>query len=128
METKLNLITEKARNDKRYKFNNLAYLLNEVNLRDCFLMLKTGKAAGIDEISLEDYEKNIGKNLKDLVERMKKQAYKPKPVKRVYIPKANGKKRPLGIPSTEDKIVQMGIMRILEAIYENDFVEQSYGI
>ncbi len=127
METKLNLIAEKARKDRKYKFNNLAYLLSEVNLTDCFLRLKRGKTAGVDEITLEEYERNLGKNLKELVERMKRQVYKPKPVKRVYIPKANGKMRPLGIPTIEDKIVQMGIKRILEAIYENDFVEQSYG-
>jgi len=127
METKLNLISEKARKDKKYKFNNLAYLLNERNLTGCLLRLKTGKATGVDDVTVEEYEQNLGKNLKELVERMKSQAYKPKPVRRTYIKKMNGKLRPLGIPSTEDKIVQIGITRILEAIYENDFLDQSYG-
>jgi RNA-directed DNA polymerase len=127
METKLTLISEKASKDKKYKFNNLAYLLNEENLIDCFLMLKTGKATGVDGITLEKYEENLRNNIKDLISKMKRQAYKPQPSKRTYIKKTNGKMRPLGIPSTEDKIVQMGIARILESIYENDFLNFSYG-
>jgi len=127
METKLTLISEKASKDKAYKFNNLAYLLNEENLMDCFFRLKTGKATGIDGVTLEEYEMNLGKNIKNLVSRMKSQAYKPQPSRREYIKKMNGKLRPLGIPATEDKIVQKGIARILEAIYENDFLDFSYG-
>jgi RNA-directed DNA polymerase len=127
MQTKLSLITEKAKGDKKCRFKNIAYLLNKTNLRECFYMLKTGKAAGVDAVSIEEYEKNLEKNLDELVERMKRQAYKPQPVRRVYISKANGKKRPLGIPATEDKIVQMVIRRILESIYEADFLEQSHG-
>lgn len=127
METKLRLISEIARKDKKCRFNNLIYLLNADSLRTCFYLLKKGKAVGIDETTLEDYEANLEKNLQDLVERMKRQAYKPKPVRRVYIPKANGKMRPLGIPSVEDKTVQMGITRILTAIWEEDFLDSSFG-
>lgn len=127
METKLRLISEIARKDKKCRFNNVIYLLNVDSLRTCFYLLKKGKATGIDETTLEDYEADLEKNLQDLVERMKKQAYKPKPVRRVYIPKANGKMRPLGVPSVEDKIVQMGITRILTAIWEEDFLDCSYG-
>ena len=127
MQTKLNLIAEIARRDDRCKIDNVAYLLNEANLKECFYLLKEGKAAGIDGIGIEEYGQKLDENLKDLVARMKRQAYHPQPVRRTYIPKANGKLRPLGIPSTEDKIVQMGIARILEAIYEGDFLDFSYG-
>jgi len=127
MITKLTLISEIARRDNRAKINNVAYLLNEANLKECFEMLKEGKAAGIDGIGIEEYGRALDENLKNLVARLKSQAYKPQPVRRTYIPKANGKLRPLGIPSTEDKIVQVGITRILEAIYEPDFLDCSYG-
>jgi group II intron reverse transcriptase/maturase len=90
-------------------------------------MLKKGRATGVDGVSLEKYDENLERNLTNLVKKLKEQAYKPKPVKRVYIPKANGKMRPLGIPSVEDKIVQMGITKILTAIWEVDFLDNSYG-
>jgi group II intron reverse transcriptase/maturase len=127
MQTKLNLITEIARRDRGCKINNAAYLLNEENLKECFFMLNKDRAAGTDGVSWREYEENLNHNLKELVERMKRQAYKPQPVRRTYIPKVNGNMRPLGIPSVEDKIVQMGITRILEAIYEVDFLDFSYG-
>jgi len=127
MQTKLNLIAEIARRDDGCKINNVAYLLNEANLKECFWMLKKGKATGTDGVGIEEYEKSLDQNLKGLVARMKRQAYHPQPVRRTYIPKANGKLRPLGIPSTEDKIVQVGVARILEAIYERDFLDFSYG-
>lgn len=127
MQTKLNLITEIIRRDRKCKINNAAYLLNVENLKECFSMLKRGKAAGIDGIEMEEYEKDITAKLENLVERMKRQAYKPQPVRRTYIPKSNGKQRPLGIPTIEDKVVQMGVSRILGAIYEVDFLDFSYG-
>ena len=127
MQTKLNLISEIAKRDRESCNNNLAYLLNAKNLEECFSLLKSGKAAGIDGVSLKDYEENLSCNLADLVARMKNQSYRPQPVRRTYIPKADGKMRPLGIPSIEDKIVQKGMARILGAIYENDFLDFSYG-
>lgn len=127
METKLNLITEIARKDSKCKLNNLAQLLNVPNLKECFYRLKKDRASGADGTSWEEYETNLDENLEELVTRMKRFSYRPQPVRRVYIPKGNGKRRPLGIPSVEDKLVQMGITRILEAIYETDFLECSYG-
>lgn len=127
VQTKLDLISQIARRDPQGRINNIAYLLNEENLRDCFGQLKKGKAAGVDGVTLEEYESNLDENLQELVGRMKRQAYKPQPVRRTYIPKANGQQRPLGIPAIEDKIVQKGMTRILEAIYEADFLECSYG-
>ena len=105
----------------------MSHLLNKTNLQTCFLELKKGKASGVDKVTLESYGENLDSNLEDLVARMKTFSYRPKPVKRVLIPKANGKKRPLGILSVEDKVVQMGITKILQAIFETDFLDLSYG-
>ena len=127
MQTKLNLISEFVKRDEKRRLDSLAHLLSEENLSQCFGMLKKGKAAGIDGMSVEEYNQNLNVNLKDLVTRMKSQSYHPQPVRRTYIAKANGKLRPLGIPAVEDKIVQNGIARVLEAIYEVDFLDFSYG-
>jgi group II intron reverse transcriptase/maturase len=127
MQTELFQISEIAKERREGRIKNLVYLLSEEGLAECFAMLKRGKASGIDGIDIGDYEKDLPYNLKDLVEKMKRQAYKPQPVRRVYIPKSNGRSRPLGIPAIEDKIVQLGISRILGAIYENDFFDFSYG-
>ena len=127
MRTKLNLITEIARKDRKCTFNNLVHLLNVENFKECFFELKKGKASGIDGVTLQEYEEELDNNLEDLVARMKRFSYRPQPVRRVYIPKASGGKRPLGIPAVEDKIVQMGIAKILQAIFEVDFLDFSYG-
>jgi len=127
VETKLASITKRAKSDKECRFNTLAYLLNEDFLKSCFEELKRFKAPGIDGVSVSEYEKNIDENLRDLYTRMKAKRYRPQPVKRVYIPKSSGDKRPLGIPAVEDKIVQLGIKKILEPICEADFLDCSFG-
>lgn len=103
------------------------HLLNKENLKGCFYRLRRNSATGTDGVIWSEYEDKLDKNLENLVARMKKWAYRPQPVRRVYIPKSNGKQRPLGIPTIEDKIVQMAISRILSAIYEKDFKDFSYG-
>jgi RNA-directed DNA polymerase len=127
MQTKLDLLSDIARRRKDVRIENVACLLNEGNLKECFGLLKKGKAVGVDGVTLAEYEVNLDENLRGLVERMKRQAYKPQPVRRTYIPKANGKMRLLGIPAIEDKIVQKAMTRILEAVYEADFLDCSYG-
>jgi len=127
MQTKLNLITEHTIKDKDFKFTSLAHLLNGISLKECFYMLKKNKAPGQDKVTYEEYEDYLFTNIQKLVKRMKKGKYYPQPVRRVYIPKGEGKKRPLGIPALEDKIVQMGITRILNAIFEPNFLDCSYG-
>lgn len=128
MQTKLARIAEIAGKQPLERFTSLAHLLNEEMLRDCHKALSGNKAPGIDSTTKEEYAANLEHNIKDLVERLKRKAYRPQPVKRVYIPKpGKSEKRPLGIPAYEDKIVQMGLTRILEAIYEQDFLDFSYG-
>jgi group II intron reverse transcriptase/maturase len=108
-------------------FTSLAHLLNVEFLRECYRSLGKEKAAGIDGRSWQEYGVQLDAHLADLVERLKAKRYKPLPAKRVYIPKNEHEKRPLGLPAIEDKIVQKGIARILEAIYEADFCDCSYG-
>jgi len=127
MSTKLASLTRRAREDSKHRFTRLIDLLTEDFLKECFWELKRDKASGVDGVTVKEYEANLEENIKDLVVRMKAWRYRPKPVRRVYIPKPDGKKRPLGIPTVEDKIIQMGIKKILEAIFEVDFKDVSYG-
>ena len=128
MEAKLAQIAKKAQQDKKLKFTSLIHHVNEVNLVECYQELKRNKACGIDRQTVEAYGENLDVNIKQLVEKLKSKTYQPKPVKRVYIPKAGKKdKRGLGIPSVEDKLVQLMLKKILERIYEADFLDVSYG-
>jgi group II intron reverse transcriptase/maturase len=127
MQTKLSLITDLARKDRSLRFNNLIHLINANNLKQCFSELKKGKATGLDRVSVEEYGQRLDENVELLMGRMKQWKYRPQPVRRVYIEKSDGSKRPLGIPSVEDKMVQMCIKKILDAIFEVDFLDTSYG-
>lgn len=125
---KLDLIAKRAKREPKTKFTSLMHLLNISYLMECYKMLKIGKAAGVDGRSLESYsEEEMRQSLEEVIGKIKQKRYKPQAVRRVYIEKANGKKRPLGIPSVVDKVIQVGMTRILEAIYEADFLEESYG-
>jgi len=126
-QTKLALISERARKEPKLQFTSLAHLLNERFLKECYYSLGRDRASGVDGVSWKEYGEHLDENLEDLVTRMKAKRYKPQPAKRVYIPKNEHEKRPLGLPALEDKIVQKGIARILEAIYEADFLDCSYG-
>lgn len=126
--TKLHRIAEKARKEPGFKFTSLYHLMNEELLRGCFKRLRKDAAAGIDKMTKDMYAENLEANLSDLIGRLHRMAYKPQPVRRKYIPKPGStKQRPLGIPSFEDKLVQAGLVRILESVYEQDFIEDSYG-
>lgn len=128
VETKLQRIAEKARKEPGFKFTSLFHLMNMELLGGCFEGLRTDAASGINRITKEEYGKNLDANLTTLVERLHRMAYIPQPVRRLYIPKPGStKQRPLGIPALEDKLVQAGLVRILEAIYEGDFIDDSYG-
>jgi group II intron reverse transcriptase/maturase len=102
-------------------------LLNERFLEHCYHRLGRDRASGIDGVTWQEYGEHLEENLRDLVTRLKAKRYKPQPARRVYIPKDEHSTRPLGLPALEDKIVQKGIVLILEAIYEADFLDCSYG-
>jgi len=124
---KLNLIAEKAK-DKKLKFTSLAHHINAESLKVCYTQLKKDRACGVDEITVEAYGKKLDSNIADLVIRLKTKRYKAQPVRRFYIPKPGKKElRPLGIFSVEDKLVQMAVKRVLDAIYEQDFLQSSHG-
>ena len=110
METKLERIADKSRNEKKPIFTSLYHLINEELLKECHKELDGNKAVGIDNVSKKEYAENLNENIKDLVIRLKNKAYKPLPALRVYIPKDNGKMRPLGI-----------------SIYEPKFQDNMYG-
>jgi len=128
VETKLQRIAKKASTDKRCQFTSLFHLMNKELLLGCFMQLKGKAASGIDRVTKASYAKNLDYNLEQLLTRLHKMAYRPQPVLRIYIPKAGSDKmRPLGIPTLEDKLVQAGLVKILNAIYEQDFIDDSYG-
>ena len=117
--TKLHRIAEKARKEPEFKFTSLYHLMDEELLRECFKRLRKDAAAGIDEMTKELYATNLDANLLNLIDRLHRMAYIPQPVRRKYIPKPGStKQRPLGIPCFEDKLVQAGLVRVLEAVYE----------
>ena len=128
VETKLQRIAEKAGSDPKFKFTSLFHLMNEELLLGCFEQLRMKAAPGVDGMTKEQYAEQLSENLSQLVDRLHRMAYIPQPVERVYIPKpGSDKMRPLGITAFEDKLVQAGLVRILQAIYEKDFIEDSYG-
>ncbi len=125
METKRRDI--KYQLEQGYKLQTLIHRVNKEALLKQHEKQKEGKAAGIDKVTKEKYDKNKYENIEDLHTRMRNFSYKPQPVRRTYIPKANGKLRPLGIPSYEDKLIQGSMAEILNEIYENIFLDCSYG-
>lgn len=124
---KLTLISKRAHEEPGCQFTSLAHLLNADYLKACYKQLGRDRACGVDNVTWEEYGQNLDANLASLVERLKSREYKPLPAKRVYIPKNEHEKRPLGLPALEDKVVQKGIAGILGTIYEADFFDCSYG-
>ena len=126
--TKLRRIAEKARKEPSFKFSSLYHLMNEELLRECYGRLRKDAAAGIDNMTKAEHAEHLDANLLNLTDRLHRMAYRPQPVRRKYIPKpGSAKQRPLGIPCFEDKLVQAGLVRILEAVFEQDFIDDSYG-
>jgi group II intron reverse transcriptase/maturase len=124
---RLERITCRAKSHPHEAFNNVFTLLTVELLWYAFRRLKRGKSPGVDGVTMEDYEENLQENLLDLQDRLHRGTYRPQPSVRKDIPKGNGKTRPLGIATVEDKIVQRAIVMILEPIYEADFSDVSYG-
>jgi len=127
MHASLQGIAEKAKREKKYRFRNLYGMVNEEYLIRVWRDIRKEAAYGVDRISAQEYQRNLVGNIRDLVGRLKRKSYRAKLVRRHYIPKENGKLRPLGIPAVEDKLLQLAVARILEAIYEQDFLRCSYG-
>ena len=127
MQTSLWGIAQKAKRLKKYRFRDLYRMLNENSLKYAWSKINKKSATGIDKVSAKDFEDNLDDNIKKIVNDLKGKRYHAGLVRRVYIDKGNGKKRPLGIPVTADKVLQRAAANILESIYEQDFIETSYG-
>src|SRR4030095_3562968 len=123
----LDRIRDAARRDKRARFTALLHHVTVDLLRIAAFQLKKAAAPGVDGLTWDAYEADLQKNLRDLHARVHRGAYRAKPSRRQYIPKPDGRKRPLGIAALEDKIVQRAVAEVLNAIYEADFLGFSYG-
>ena len=113
--------------EKYAKLTTLINRVNEESLKEAHRHQKTGKAVGIDSVTKEEYESNLDENMRELIKRMKTFKYIPQPARRTYIPKPNGKMRPLGILAYEDRLVQSVMAEILNDVYEPRFLDCSYG-
>jgi hypothetical protein len=120
-------VRERARKNKQERFTALLHHVTPGLLRESFYALKRNAAPGVDGVTWEEYATGLEDRLKDLHGRVHRGAYQAQPSKRRWIPKANGKQRPLGIAALEDKIVQQAVVTVLNAIYEEDFRGFSYG-
>ena len=127
LSTKLNHLSEIAKREPTFVFRTIAHLMTEEMLGWSYQQLRKDAAAGIDGVTAKGYEKNLSENLKGLHKCLRERRYRAQPLKRVYIDKEDGKKRPLSIPVLEDKIVQKAVSEILSRIYEQDFLPCSYG-
>lgn len=124
---KLDRVRQAARQRKKERFTALYHLIDMELLNMSFFWLKRKAAAGVDSVTWHDYERDLESNLMELCGKLHRQAYQATPNRRRYIPKADGKMRPLGITALEDKIVQRALVEVLNAVYENDFLGFSYG-
>ena len=117
-----------ASQDKRLRFTTLFHQVYDMDaLREAFFLLKREAAPGVDGVTWRQYGEGLEEHLQDLSDRLKRGAYRAKPVRRVYIPKADGRQRPLGVTALEDKLVQLAVVRAMNSIYETDFLGFSYG-
>src|SRR5438093_1779756 len=124
----LERVRQAAREDRKQRFTALLHHVYAVErLRAAYFALKREAAAGIDGETWQHYGENLDANLQDLSDRLKRGAYRARPVRRAYIPKADGRQRPLGVPALEDKLVQRAVVEVLNAIYDTDFLGFSYG-
>jgi len=120
-------VREAARKGSTLKFTALLHHVNEECLTDAFFNLKKTAAVGVDGVTWHEYERNVEASIADLHGRIHRGAYRARPSRRQWIPKPDGRKRPLGIASLEDKIVQQAVLWVLQCIYEQDFLGFSYG-
>src|ERR1700678_636599 len=127
MSTQIDRISELAKEDPKRQFIWIAHLITPEALYAAFRGLRKKASAGVDGVTYQMYEKDAARNIRQLHDRLKEGKYRAQPLRRIYIPKETGKERPISIPSLEDKIVQKATGEVLDAIYEQDFLECSYG-
>lgn len=127
MQTSLPAIAQAAKKDKGRRFRGLYSMLNRANFEVAYHAINKDAAVGEDGVTYREYGRNLAQNLADLEERLKEKRYLAKLVRRVFIPKSNGKLRPLGVPALEDKIVQYVVREILQALFESLFLDCSYA-
>lgn len=120
-------VVERAQREPEGRFNSLAHLIDVPALERAYRRQRMDAAVGVDGVSKEAYGQNLEANLQDLHARLKAKRYRHQPIRRVHIPKAQGKTRPIGISAFEDKLVQDAVREVLEAIYEQDFLDGSHG-
>jgi len=127
MSPELLKVANRAKSDPEAKMYSLARLIDEAALKRAYESTRKGAAVGVDGVDKEQYGRELDENIRDLHERMKAGKYRHQPIRRVHIPKGPGKTRPIGISTTEDKLVQRGLTDVLEAMWEPVFYEGSYG-
>lgn len=127
MTTGLQRVRERARRDPHERQRSLAYLIDVDALERAYRRLRKSAAVGVDGVTVVDYGRDLEANLQDLHRRLKAMKYRHQPLRRVHIPKGKGKTRPIGISTVEDKLVQGALRELLEAIYEQDFLDCSHG-
>lgn len=127
MSTGLQKVAERAKREPAGRFHSLAHLIDEKLLAGAYHRLRSNAAVGVDGITKEQYGQELEENLRSLHERLRTKRYRHQPILRVHIPKEKGKTRPIGISTTEDKVVQNALREVLEAVYEQDFLPCSYG-
>jgi retron-type reverse transcriptase len=120
-------VREAALRDKKMRFTALLHHVSPDRLRHAFLGIKRNAAPGPDGVTWEQYAANLDGNIQDLHSRLQRGAYRARPSRRAYIPKPDGRQRPLGVAALEEKIVQRAVTEVLSAIYEVDFLGFSYG-
>lgn len=124
----LERVRQAARRDRKQRFTALLHHVYDLDrLRAAYFALKRDAAAGVDGETWRHYGEALEANLRDLAARVKRGAFRASPVRRAYIPKTDGRQRPLGVPTLEDKLVQRAVVDVLNAIYEQDFLGFSYG-
>ena len=127
MDTRLARISTLSRENPTMVFTSIGHMIDKQMLMECHMKMDGNKAVGIDGVTKETYGENLDGNLNELVDRLKRKAYKPKPARRVEIPKDNGKTRPLSIYCYEDKLVQQALKEILESVFEPHFYDRMMG-
>ncbi len=129
MSTQLDQIAKKAKSNPKLRFTSLAHLLTPEFLTETWKQMNRRGASGVDGETTKEFEQDLGTRVQELCERLKQGTYRAPPVRRVEIPKGPGKAgtRPLGIPTVEDRLLQRAVARILEAVFEADFLKCSYG-